>query len=356
MLKKLLVALATLSIGLPALSQTVAAQSPPGPAGPQAGPGAKGPAGPPALPASGRSGDTLVTTQAQFVTAVNAAISGCYVVNFATGSKFFVTGTMDFVLGDCGHTPVGWNGNGLTITNEKGAVNNGKGIIRITSSDQNRSFIATGTAVHGGGYQGFNSGDCVTVTQATANRPIYKFTLRDWWIDYCGRHGLVLSGDVYEGSVWNLNSENNNNSGLYLSHLPGHMILSNIFLIGINSSRNKAYGVEAGNAANGIQLTQFSFVNNAKGGALFPWGVRSVTSGNCENSGQVCVDVGTALIGTTIFNVEASTDCGVQHAGGTGIMKYAWRGGPADKLWTGAIFITGFGYCTSASGVQVKAP
>ena len=114
--------------------------------------------------------------------------------------------------------------------------------------------------------------------------------------------------------------------------------------------------MEAGNAANGIQLTQFSFVNNAKGGGLFPWRVRSVTSGNCENSGQVCMDVGAALIGTTIFNVEASTDCGVQHAGGTGTMKYTWRGGPADKLWTGALFITGYGSYTSANGVQVKAP
>ena len=208
MLKKLLVVLAALSIGLPALSQTGtgtgsggSTQVPPGRAGAQGEIGAQGPARPDGHPGGAGIGGTFVTTQAQFVTAVNAAIAGCYIINFATGSEFIVTGTMNFILGDCGQTPVGWHCNGLRITNERGAVNNGGGIIRVTSNAQNRSFIATGTAVYGGGHHGYNARDCVTLTQATGGRPIYKFTLRDWWIDYCGGHGLVLSGDIYEGSV-----------------------------------------------------------------------------------------------------------------------------------------------------------
>jgi hypothetical protein len=318
----------------------------------QTGPvSSQGPAGRP-----GSGGDTLVTTQVQFVSAVNAAIAGCYVVNFATGSRFVVTGTMNFTLKDCGQDPVGWNGNGLRIANDNGAVNNGGGIIRVTSSAQNRSFVATGTAVSGGGWKGYNAGDCVSIAgRASGGAPIYKFTLRDWWIDYCGGHGLVITNDVYEGAVYNLQTENNNGSGVFLNHGP--LGISNIFLIGLNSSRNKGYGAESSSGAFGVPLTQVSFINNAKGGARFPSGIRSVTSGNCENSGQVCIDVGAPDLATTIFNVEASTDCGVQHAGGTGIMKYAWKGsGTADKFWTGALFITGYGKCNASHGVQVRAP
>jgi hypothetical protein len=127
MLKKLLVVLAALSIGLPALSQTGtgtgsggSTQVPPGRAGAQGEIGAQGPARPDGHPGGAGIGGTFVTTQAQFVTAVNAAIAGCYIINFATGSEFIVTGTMNFILGDCGQTPVGWHCNGLRITNERG--------------------------------------------------------------------------------------------------------------------------------------------------------------------------------------------------------------------------------------------
>lgn len=294
----------------------------------------------------------LVTTQAQFVAAVNAAIEGCYVENFATNSKFTVTGTMNFTLRDCGHDPVGWNGNGLKIIND-GGVNNGGGILKITSSQQNRSFIATGTAVSGGGYSGHNSGTCVTLTQPNGGAPIYKFTLRDWWLDYCGGHGMALTGDVYEGSVTNLQTENHNGSGIYLSHLPGNRILSNIYLIGLNSSRNKAYALEMGEGAFSAQVTQFSFVNNAKGGIKAPWGIRSVTDGNCENSGQICVDSGTTSYSTVIFGVEASTDNSLQHAGGTGPMKYlyATSGGNVMQMFN---VMTCYG--ANCTGVQLKKP
>lgn len=328
------------------------ATGPAGPAGPQ------GPAGPPGTGGGGGGGGTLVTTQAQFVSTVNAALAGCYVANFATGSAFAVTGPMNFTLRDCGHDPVGWYGNGLRISNE-GAVNNGGGLIKITSSAQNRSFIATGTAVHGGGYQGFNSGDCVTVTQPNGGRAIYKFTLRDWWIDYCGRHGMVLTGDVFEGSVTNLQAENNKGSGIYMAHIPCggdcYRVVSNIFLIGLNSSRNRAYGAEVDKGVFGFQLTQFSFVNNRWGGAFFPSGARSVTAGNCENSGQVCIDLGSPSLFSTIFNVEASTDCSTQFEdGGNGVTRYTWKG--SGPIWAEALEMTAYGDNAGGCGAQVKAP
>jgi hypothetical protein len=95
MLKKLLVALAALSIGLPALSQTVTGtgsrgtQVPPGPAGTQGETAAQGPARPDGPPGGAGTGGTLVTTQAQFVTAVNAAIAGCYIINFDVAPNFY---------------------------------------------------------------------------------------------------------------------------------------------------------------------------------------------------------------------------------------------------------------------------
>ena len=203
MLKKLLVALAALSIGLPALSQTGtgtgsggSTQVPPGRAGAQGEIGAQGPARPDGPPGGAGIGGTFVTTQAQFVTAVNAAIAGCYIINFATGSKFIVTGTMNFILGDCGQTPVGG-----TATVCGSPMEEGRSITAEVSSALRRT-LKTGPSSRlvRPSRRGTTTATMPGLRDpdpGQRGRPIYKFTLRDWWIDYCGGHGLVLSGDVY---------------------------------------------------------------------------------------------------------------------------------------------------------------
>lgn len=295
------------------------------------------------------------STQAAFVAAVQQAIANCQVVVFDGTSRFTATQPMRFTLGDCGHNPVGFVGNGMTITSK---IDDGSDVIRIDTRARNRSLLIQGLHIDGGGHEGRRSGNCLRL-QAAKDLDLYKFTLRDIWVDFCGRNGVDIEGAVFEGAIYNLQTENNTLSGIRLAHdtVPGggQGIVSNIFLIGANASRNRRYGVEAANGATSIQLTQFSLVNNHMGGALFPWGARSVTSGNCENSGSICIDMPASTYTSAIWNVEASTDCHTAGKDGTGAMKYLYRyQGPAEKL--NQAFNSVVSYGKSCTGVQLRAP
>jgi hypothetical protein len=339
-IKSTFLLLSLLALGVPALgqdSQTVI-------------PGAPGAAG-------GRSGGGLPkpTDGASFRSLVQAALNGCYVVNLDGTAQITASGPINLTLKDCGSNPTGVKGNGLTINS---TINNGADVITITTSGPNRSLVFEGLHVYGGGFTGKVSGNCLNVFAPRGGQPIYKFTLRDLWVDSCGKNGLNLEGDVYEGTVWNLQSENHGGSGVRLAHGTDGAVLSNVFLYAPNVSRNQRYGIEAANGASSIQLQFPSMINNWLGGGYFPHGVRNVIGGNCENTGLICMDVPSSDFQTRIVGLETSTDCATKGpGGGSQPTKYLYRyGGDAAKMKQSDNVIVPYGTAANCTGVALRAP
>ena len=182
--------------------------------------------------------------------------------------------------------------------------------------------------------------------------------LRDLWLDFCGKNGLNLEGDVFEGTVWNVQSENHGGSGVRLAHGRDGGVLSNVFLYAPNVSRNQRYGIEAANGASSIQLQFPSMINNWLGGGYFPNGVRNVIGGNCENTGQVCMDVPSSDFQTRIVGLETSTDCATKGpGGGSQPTRYFYRyGGDAAKMKQSDNVIVPYGTAANCTGVALRAP
>jgi hypothetical protein len=306
---------------------------PPGPSGPMGPPGPPGPQGPPGPVGSGQgtvTGLPLITTQAAFVTAVNDALANCYVAQFDGKSKFQITSNIVFTAKDCGQGPVGFNGNGMQMSS---TVNNGAGIIKFVTSASNRSLYIAGFNLFGDSYSGKNGGSCI-ILQAEKNKPFYKFTIRDVWTDYCSGHGLEIIGDVFEGALYNYQAENSNGSGLYMNHGADCGIVSNVFVWGLNASRNHRYGMELGTRSGcggvgSVHAYGPSMVSNGLGGILATGGIRNIFGGNCENSGLVCVDIQDSPYQSRVVGMEMSTDNNTkdpQAAGGGGAAaKYLLR-------------------------------
>lgn len=343
-----------------------------GPAGPQGTTGATGPAGPagpmgpqgPAGTGTGGGGLPIVSTQAAFVAAVNDAFANCYVAQFDGRSRVELASQVTFNVKDCGHGPVGFNGNGMQISATFGG---GQGVMRIVSTQSNRSLVLQGFALYGGVYQGRDAGSCITI-QAAKNTPIYKFTIRDLWLDYCSGNGLQIIGDVFEGSIWNLQTENHNGSGLYMNHGADCGIVSNVFVYGLNASRNHRYGMELATregcgAVSSVHAQFPSFVSNGLGGILATGGIRNVVGGNCENSGETCITINDSPYQTRVVGVEASTDNNTRdpqaEAGGKP-MKYTIRYpetiAARVKQSDNSIACYAWAPGVTCAGVQVRAP
>jgi hypothetical protein len=327
---------------------------PPGPAGPAGPPGAEGPLGPP-----GAGGLPVVTTQADFVARVADAFANCYVATFDPKSRVTITSKVVFNIKDCGQGPVGINGNGMQIVAEKGG---GDGVLEFVTIGPNRSFFLQGLAISGGVYQGRDAGACVTL-RAARNVPLYKFTIRDLWLDYCSGDGLRIIGDIFEGSIWNLQSENHNRSGLFMNHGTDCGIVSNVFVHGLNASRNHRYGMELATqtgcgGVSSVHANFPSFVSNGLGGILATGGIRNVIGGNCENSGLVCVDIPDSPYQTRVVGMEMSTDNNTKdpQSPNPQPMKYLLRY-PSTidaKVKQSDNSIACYG--TNCTGVQLRAP
>lgn len=319
-----------------------------------------------AAASSGGSGAGLpvITTQAAFVTAVNDAFANCYVAQFDGKSKFQLVSAITFTVKDCGHTPVGFNGNGMAISAN---YNGGTEALKFVTSSPNRSLVLENFALYGGVYQGRAIGSCITI-QAEKNKAFYKFTIRNLYLDYCSGHGLQLIGDVFEGSIWNLQTENHNGSGLYMNHGTDCGIISNIFVYGLNASRSHRYGMELATrsgcgAASSVHAQFPSMVSNGLGGILATGGIRNIIGGNCENSGLVCVDIQDSPYQTRVVGMEMSTDNNTrdpQAAGGGTPAKYAIRYPESIaskvKQYDNSVACYAWAPGVTCDGVQVRAP
>jgi hypothetical protein len=300
----------------------------------------------PAGSAGGAPGLARPTTQAQLQALLQGAMNGQSVM-FDPTTSVTVSSTMTILVPD---NPGNIFGNGLNI---RSTINNGSDVLQFVGNAQSnsRNFIIQGINIHGGGYGGLASGNCFVINAPHTKGSIYRVMLRDIYTDFCGIHGVKITGDFFESTLDNIESENNNGDGLFIDHGADGGIISNVMIRSPNLSRNKGYGFHAARA-NSIDISQGSFITNGKGGLLGEHGIRTVDSVNCENSGLVCIDIPTSDYKTRLVGNNASTD------GKTAVttpLQYTYRynGNPANLMQSDN-YITYYG--SGPNKTAVRAP
>jgi hypothetical protein len=292
------------------------------------------------------SGLARPATQAQLQALLQGAMNGQSVM-FDPTTSVTVSSTMTILLPD---NPGNIFGNGLKI---RSTINNGGDVLQFVGNAKHnsRNFIIQGINIDGGGYGGQASGNCFVINAPHSKGSIYRAMVRDIYTDWCGLHGVKIVGDFFESTLDNIESENNKGDGLFIDHGSDGGVISNLMIRSPNLSRNQGYGFHAARA-NSIDISQGSFINNAKGGLLGEHGIRTVDSVNCENSGQVCIDIPTSDFMTRLVGNNASTD------GKTAVTTptqytYRYNGIPAHLIQSGN-YITYYG--SGTNNTAVKAP
>ncbi len=301
-----------------------------------------------APPASGGSASGLAkpTTQAQLRALLQAAMNGQSVM-FDPTTSVTVSSTMTILVPD---NPGNVFGNGLKINS---TINNGSDVLQFVGNAKfnSRNFIIQGITITGGMGVGLASGNCFVIDAPHAKGSIYRAMIRDIYADSCGINGVKITGDFFESTLDNIQSENNKGDGLFIDHGSDGGIISNLMIRSPNLGRNHGHGFHAARA-NSIDISQGSFINNGKGGLLGEHGIRTVDSVNCENSGLVCIDIPTSDFTTRLTGNNASTD------GATAVitpLQYTYRyHGIENKLIQSGNYITYYG--SGTNNTAVRAP
>ena len=61
-----------------------------------------------------------------------------------------------------------------------------------------RNFIIQGISVTGGGYNGLATGNCFAIHAPHTKVAIYRAMVRDIYTDFCGMHGVKITGDFFK--------------------------------------------------------------------------------------------------------------------------------------------------------------
>src|SRR5882672_4947960 len=306
--------------GLQGPTGPAGAQGQAGPQGIQGAPGATGPAGPKGdkgdqgiqgIPGTGGGGTVInitggtlpkPTTTAQLQALANAAASTRTVITLAPGTVIDIDQTIVFRQTEHGGEVWGIDGSWAQI-NWVGA--GGQDMFRFegVTGVANRGFVLMNFQLYGGGYDRPPAGACLRIrAQGGTAMDIYKPTLQNIYTSYA-EYGFVFEGAVFEFSHINLHAENMRKDGMLAQSLGG-AIMSNVFGIAPNMSRNGGSGINTGYSHN---IIMGSFIQNSQYGIYAPQGLRVGAFNNGENTGQSLFKLDGPGYGTVIYANEMST-------------------------------------------------
>ncbi len=172
----------------------------------------------------------------------------------------------------------------------------------------NRGFVFTNFQLYGGGWwqdrgRGGQAGACLRI-RCLGGDPsaYYKATLHNIYTSYA-EYGFVFEGAVFEFAPFNLHAENMTKDGMLAISADGS-IMSNVFNIAPNMSRNGGAGIRTGFSHNVIMG---SFIQNSEAAVVAPSGLRVAAFNNGENTGRSMFVVPTSGYGSVLLANELST-------------------------------------------------
>lgn len=298
------------------------------------------------------TGFTVCANETELQAAVNAVASqsgGGGILRLAPGS-IQLTSTLTVPVTDQGDEGVYFDVGRSPMVS--GITDGVTPLIKLVGAVKHMIF--ENLVIFGGAFAGAGCGDGLQIV--SSGGPILLSQFANISSSWCGGHGVVIQGDVYENVFPGLDCKNNKGSGLVVS-TPNGGVVSNLMIPSPNLSRNNRFGCEVLNFAQSIDLPAGgSFINNFLGGWQGP--IRSASLVNFENTGPAGFDFSGGLpYPATLIGCNLTSDMGTANTPAnvsTTLVKYAGANGDGKLNMIGC-YVTPEGAAT-ASQLSVLSP
>ena len=194
------------------------------------------------------------------------------------------------------------------------AIHGSEPVLEIVGQAVVRYLTVEGLEIAGNG----GEGDGLVVSCTKRGRYVYNFCLRDLIVENCGGDGCRLTGNVFEGQMFNCYFRGNRGNGATLAHGPEDTVLSAIHAFGCVFGNNGRHGVELRDGAADVGFQGCYFLLNGQFGLSAPNGCTLLSHCGFENN-HVAVDgfsdgdagirlfVRGTLIGCTAYSIGHQT-------------------------------------------------
>jgi hypothetical protein len=211
-----------------------------------------------------------------------------------------ISGTLEIRLRDVGDGGVYLNGNGLRLesTNRDGVT------AAVRFIGKTRFLTIQGFNLYGGGYDTPGCGNGFEFVSSGGDIALSTFS--NLVASYCGGHGIVFKGAIFESDTYSLKSKDCRGQGIVFSNQGG--VVSNMMMYGTNSSRNAGWGMDLQGGCNSVDMFGGSFVLNGGGGINCPNGFRFMIAPNGENTGETMINMPFAAYPATVIAANLSSN------------------------------------------------
>jgi len=155
-------------------------------------------------------------------------------------------------------------------------------IIEVVSNSVMRYLRIDGLEIRGNGRESHG----LVLTCVRRGRYIYNFCLRDVIVEGCGGDGCRMTGNVFEGQVFNSYFRDNRGNGVTLSHGAEDTVLSAVHFFGCVFGGNRVHGVAMINGAEDVGFQGCYFLLNGKYGLIADRGCGLLSHCGFENNHQ----------------------------------------------------------------------
>lgn len=194
------------------------------------------------------------------------------------------------------------------------AIRSSDPVLEIVSNSVVRYLRIDGLEIQGNGSEGHG----LVLTCLRRGRYIYNFSLRDVIVQGCGGDGCRMTGNIFEGQIFNAYFRDNGGNGVTLSHGPEDTVLSAVHFYGCVFGGNRVHGVSMIEGAEDVGFNGCYFLLNGKYGLSADRGCTLLVHCGFENNhrlagGFASGDAGIrlmvkgTLIGCTAYSIYNQT-------------------------------------------------
>lgn len=220
-------------------------------------------------------------TTAQLAAAMQAAADNQQVLKI-NGGTFNVTSPIVVTFGGVKDT-FGFDGGGCKFNSSLGA---GQDIITykwdgVTSGSDIRYLQIRNFTINGNGTE--RDGLVLESPGADAACPVYCSQITDVNVKNAGRHGIRISGDVFESSIFNVWTHGNHDQGIQFENNAGGVV-SAISMFGGGHRKNLGHGLNAIGGPRDIKSFGQYYCENGSDGCWFETGMTGMWGCGFENN------------------------------------------------------------------------
>lgn len=184
-------------------------------------------------------------------------------------------------------------------------IENGANVLEIVSRSTFRFLQIHGLEIRGNGREGAG----LLLECEEWGRYLYNFSLNDVVVQGCGGDGCRLTGNVFEGQLYNCYMRNNKANGMTLGHGAKAGILSAIHAMASVFGENGGEGVALANKCYDVGFHGCYFLLNGRYGLVAPNGCTLLSHSGFENNHQSAADFRSGGAGVKLGNFGTLIGC-----------------------------------------------